>query len=106
MIRRPPRSTLSSSSAASDVYKRQINGLTDLLHPCQVLADLMTIQEHKGRLAGLKLAYIGDGNNMVHSLMFGGAKMGLHVVIASPPGYKPDPLMVAMAQADAKENGG
>jgi len=83
-----------------------INGLTDLLHPCQVLADLMTIQEHKGRLAGLKLAYIGDGNNMAHSLMFGGAKMGLHVVIASPPGYKPDPVIVALAQADAKENGG
>ena len=83
-----------------------INGLTDLLHPCQVLADLMTIQEHKGHLAGLKLAYIGDGNNMAHSLMFGGAKMGLHVVIASPPGYKPDPVMVALAQTDAKENGG
>jgi ornithine carbamoyltransferase len=83
-----------------------INGLTDLLHPCQVLADLMTIQEYKGRLAGLKLAYIGDGNNMAHSLMFGGAKMGLHVVIASPPGYKPDPLIVALAQADAKNNGG
>ncbi len=83
-----------------------INGLTDLLHPCQVLADLMTIQEHKGRLAGLKLAYIGDGNNMAHSLMYGGAKMGLHVVIASPPGYKPDPAVVAMAQADAKANGG
>ncbi|MBP1759251.1 MAG: ornithine carbamoyltransferase [Firmicutes bacterium] len=83
-----------------------INGLTDLLHPCQVLADLMTIQEHKGRLEGLKLAYVGDGNNMAHSLMFGCAKMGLHVVIASPQGYKPDPLIVAMAQADAKSNGG
>jgi len=83
-----------------------INGLTDLLHPCQVLADLMTIQEHKGRLEGLKLAYVGDGNNMAHSLMFGGAKMGLHVVIASPQGYKPDPLIVAMAQVDAKNNGG
>jgi len=83
-----------------------INGLTDLLHPCQVLADLMTIQEHKGHLAGLKLAYIGDGNNMAHSLLFGGAKMGLHVVIASPPGYKPDLGIVAMAQADAKTNGG
>lgn len=83
-----------------------INGLTDLLHPCQVLADLMTIQEHKGRLAGLKLAYIGDGNNMAHSLMYGGAKMGLHVVIASPTGYKPDPTVVAMAQTDAKANGG
>jgi ornithine carbamoyltransferase len=83
-----------------------INGLTDLLHPCQVLADLMTIEEHKGRLAGLKLAYIGDGNNMAHSLMFGGAKMGLQVVIASPPGYKPDDSIVALAQADAEENGG
>jgi len=83
-----------------------INGLTDMLHPCQVLADLMTIQEHKGRLKGLKLAYVGDGNNMAHSLMFGGAKMGLHVVIASPRGYKPDPSIVAMAQADAKINGG
>jgi len=83
-----------------------INGLTDQLHPCQVLADLMTIQEHKGRLEGLKLAYVGDGNNMAHSLMFGGAKMGLHVVIASPQGYKPDPSIVAMAQEDAKNNGG
>lgn len=83
-----------------------INGLTDLLHPCQVLADLMTIQEHKGQLAGLKMAYIGDGNNMAHSLMFGGAKMGLHVVIASPEGYKPDPKIVALAQDDAKANGG
>jgi ornithine carbamoyltransferase len=54
----------------------------------------------------LKLAFIGDGNNMAHSLMFGGAKMGLQVVIASPPGYKPDPSVVALAQADAKANGG
>lgn len=83
-----------------------INGLTDLLHPCQVLADLMTIQEHKGRLTGLKMAYIGDGNNMAHSLMFGGGKMGLHVVIASPQGYKPDSSIVTLAQADAKANGG
>lgn len=83
-----------------------INGLTDLLHPCQVLADLMTIQEHKGRLAGLKLAYVGDGNNMAHSLMIGGAKMGLHVAIAAPQGYKPDPQIIAKAQADAKANGG
>jgi ornithine carbamoyltransferase len=83
-----------------------INGLTDMLHPCQVLADLMTIQEHKGQLSGLKLAYVGDGNNMAHSLMFGGAKMGLQVVIASPQGYKPDPELVALAQEDAKANGG
>ena len=83
-----------------------INGLTDLLHPAQVLADLMTIQEYKGNLAGLKLAYIGDGNNMANSLMFGGAKMGMQVVIASPNGYQPDPQIVAMAQADAAACGG
>jgi ornithine carbamoyltransferase len=82
-----------------------INGLTDLLHPTQVMADLLTIQEHKGRLAGLKLAYIGDGNNMAHSLMLS-AKMGLHVVVASPEGYKPDPEIVASAQAEASRYGG
>ncbi len=83
-----------------------INGLTDLLHPCQVLADLLTIKERKGALAGLKLAYVGDGNNMAHSLMFGGAKMGMHVVIASPQGYKPDPEMVELAKLDASAYGG
>lgn len=83
-----------------------INGLTDLLHPCQVLADLLTIEEKKGRLAGLKMAYIGDGNNMAHSLMFGGAKMGMEVVVASPEGYRPDPTIVELAQADATANGG
>ena len=82
-----------------------INGLTDLLHPTQVMADLLTIQEHKGRLAGLKLAYIGDGNNMAHSLMFA-AKMGLQVVVASPEGYKPDSEIVAAAQTAARSNGG
>jgi ornithine carbamoyltransferase len=82
-----------------------INGLTDLLHPTQVLADLLTIQEYKGRLNGLKMAYIGDGNNMAHSLMIG-AKMGLHVVVASPEGYKPDPEIVALAQTGALKNGG
>ncbi|MDD2233832.1 MAG: ornithine carbamoyltransferase [Desulfitobacteriaceae bacterium] len=90
---------------AEHASKPVINGLTDLLHPTQVLADLLTIQEHKGRLTGIKLAYIGDGNNMAHSLMIG-AKMGLHVVIASPEGYKPDPEIVALAQADALKNGG
>ncbi|MHB1126633.1 MAG: ornithine carbamoyltransferase [Bacillota bacterium] len=83
-----------------------INGLTDLLHPCQVLADLMTIQEKKGNLTGLKLAYVGDGNNMAHSLMIGGAKMAMEVVVASPPGYKPQPGIVSWAQADAAETGG
>jgi len=83
-----------------------INGLTDLLHPTQVLADLLTIQEHKGKLAGLKLTFIGDGNNMTHSLMLGGAKMGLHVVIACPNGYRPKPEIVALAQTDAQASGG
>lgn len=76
-----------------------INGLSDLAHPCQVLADYQTIYEHKGTLKGLKLAYIGDGNNMAHSLMIGGAKLGVHVSIACPEGYEPDAQIVA----DSKE---
>lgn len=82
-----------------------INGLSDLAHPCQVLADYQTLLEHKGKLAGLKLAYVGDGNNMAHSLMIGGAKLGVHVSIASPEGYEPDAQVVAAAQAIAKETG-
>lgn len=82
-----------------------INGLSDLLHPTQVLADLLTIQEHKQQLKGLKLTFIGDGNNMAHSLMFAG-KMGMHVVISSPAGYKPDPKIVVLAQTDAEKGGG
>lgn len=83
-----------------------INGLTDDEHPCQVMADLLTIREKLGRIEGLKLAYIGDGNNMAHSLMDGGAKYGMHVVIASPEGYMPDPAKVARAQAVARDFGG
>lgn len=82
-----------------------INGLSDLAHPCQVLADYQTLLEHKGKLAGLKLAYVGDGNNMAHSLMIGGAKLGVHVSIASPEGYEPDAQVVADAQAIGKETG-
>ncbi|MDR3345523.1 MAG: ornithine carbamoyltransferase [Oscillospiraceae bacterium] len=66
-----------------------INGLTDFCHPCQVLADLMTIREHKGLLQGLKMCYIGDGNNMANSLIVGGLKMGMKVACASPKGYEP-----------------
>lgn len=83
-----------------------INGLTDLLHPCQVLADLQTIREHKGELAGLKFVFVGDGNNMAHSIMNGGAQMGMHVVCACPEGYLPDPEIVAAAQAAAAKTGG
>lgn len=67
-----------------------INGLTDFSHPCQVLADLMTIREHKSTLKGLKLCYIGDGNNMANSLIVGGLKTGMNVSIACPKGYEPD----------------
>lgn len=82
-----------------------INGLTDLLHPTQVIGDLMTIQEHKGNLKGLKLAFVGDGNNVAHELMFGGAKMGMSVTIACPPGFEPDPEVLNMARQDAAATG-
>jgi ornithine carbamoyltransferase len=66
-----------------------INGLTDYSHPCQAMADYLTIWECKGNLEGLKVAFVGDGNNVAHSLMFGGAQLGVHVWIATPPGYEP-----------------
>jgi ornithine carbamoyltransferase len=83
-----------------------INGLTDLLHPCQALADIMTIQEYKGKLAGLKLTYMGDGNNVAHSLLFAGAKTGMHVTVASPAAYAPQEEIVRLAREDALETGG
>lgn len=83
-----------------------INGLTDLLHPCQVLADLQTVREHKGRLAGLKLAYVGDGNNVCRSLLYGCAKTGMHISVASPEGYLPELEIVERARAVAQGTGG
>ena len=82
-----------------------INGLTDLVHPCQILADFQTIREHKGKLKGLKLAYIGDGNNMAHSLLYGGAKVGMEIAIATPKQYECDPEVVKNALDDAKKTG-
>lgn len=82
-----------------------INGLTDLLHPCQALTDMFTIQEKLNVLKGRKLVYVGDGNNMAHSLMFACAKVGMNMVCASPKGYQPDPQVLADAQADAAETG-
>ena len=82
-----------------------INGLTDEFHPCQVLADLLTIYEKKGTLKGLKLAFVGDGNNMAHSLMIGCSKLGDDVSIASPDGYKPNPVYTAWSVANAEKHG-
>lgn len=82
-----------------------INGLTDEFHPCQVLADLLTIYEKKGTLKGLKLAFVGDGNNMAHSLMIGCSKLGIDVAIASPDGYKPNPVYTAWSVANAERHG-
>ena len=79
-----------------------INGLTDYCHPCQVLADLMTIREHKGMLKGLKLCYIGDGNNMANSLIVGGIKVGMTVAVATPAGYKPDADIMAWAEESGR----
>ena len=76
-----------------------INGLTDYCHPCQILADLMTIREHKGSLEGLKLCYIGDGNNMANSYIVGGLTVGMKVSIACPDNYRPDPFVLDFAKA-------
>ncbi|MTD57396.1 ornithine carbamoyltransferase [Amycolatopsis pithecellobii] len=84
-----------------------INALTDEFHPCQVLADLQTIRERKGKLAGLTLTYLGDGaNNMAHSLMLGGATAGLHVRVVTPEGFQPMPEVTAAAERRAAETGG
>jgi ornithine carbamoyltransferase len=84
-----------------------INALTDSFHPCQLLADLQTIREHKGELEGLTLAYLGDGaNNMAHSYALAGATAGMHVRIGSPEGYDPDPKILAKAQLIAGTTGG
>jgi len=82
-----------------------INGLTDHCHPCQALADLLTIVEKKGRAKGLKLAYIGDGNNITHSLLEMGAKVGMHVSVGCPSGYEPDSRIVKQAMAESIESG-
>ncbi len=79
-----------------------INGLSDLVHPCQALADVFTLEKQYGRLNGLKLAYVGDGNNVLHSLVEGCAMMGVHVVVATPKGYRPDASIWKAAQRVAK----
>ena len=83
-----------------------INGLTDYAHPCQALADLMTIRERLGRLSGVRLTYLGDGNNVCVSLMVGAARFGMRFVAATPPGYEPDSTAVTAARRAAVQMGG
>jgi ornithine carbamoyltransferase len=84
-----------------------VNALSDEFHPCQVLADLQTIAERKGSLPGLKMSYFGDGaNNMAHSLMLGGVTAGMHVTVAAPDGFVPDPTVIAAAELRAQVTGG
>jgi ornithine carbamoyltransferase len=82
-----------------------INGLTDYSHPCQAMADFLTIREVKGRTEGIRLAFVGDGNNVAHSLMFAGALLGAHVAIVTPKGYEPDADALAWATTHAPETG-
>ena len=82
-----------------------INGLTDLLHPCQALGDYFTLWELWGDLVGRRLVYVGDGNNMAHSLLLGGAMLGVNVVVISPEGYLPQETIVQKARALAEESG-
>lgn len=82
-----------------------INALTDLSHPCQAMADFLTLREHKGSLANLKLAYVGDGNNVCHSLMLAAARGGTKMAVGTPAGYEPKPEMVRAAREDGKDTG-
>lgn len=83
-----------------------INGLSDFSHPCQALADYQTILEKKGRIQGLKIVYVGDGNNVAHSLMIAGTKLGANVVVATPEGFEPDERVIKWAEQNAAESGG
>jgi len=83
-----------------------INGLTDYSHPCQAMADYLTMLELKGEISGLKVAFIGDGNNVAHSLMFAGAQLGAHVWVATPPGYEPDTAAIRWATERGQNTGG
>jgi ornithine carbamoyltransferase len=82
-----------------------INGLTDSSHPCQAMADYLTILEYKGRLEGIRLAYVGDSNNVSNSLMFAAARFGAHIAIASPEGYQPKPALLEWTRAEGAKTG-
>jgi ornithine carbamoyltransferase len=104
MIRTFAHQTIENFASSASIPV--INGLTDLHHPVQVMADLLTILEHKGTLSGIKMCYIGDGyNNMAHSLIEGAAKVGMNISIASPEGYEPDQEIVKQAKLIGKDTG-
>jgi ornithine carbamoyltransferase len=104
MIRTFEQDDVEQLAEAADIPV--INGLTDYAHPCQALADLMTIRERLGRLSGTRLAYLGDGNNVCVSLMVGAARFGMRFVAATPPGYEPDSTAVTAARRAAVQMGG
>src|SRR5499426_4191869 len=90
---------------AAEATMPVINGLTDLSHPCQALSDLLTIQEKKGRVKGIKIAYVGDGNNVANSLIEAAAKMGMTIALGCPSGYQPDQHVVDVARFEAAKTG-
>ncbi len=103
MIRTFAHQTAIDLAEAADIPV--INALTDLLHPCQGMADFFTLMEKRGDLASMKLAYIGDGNNVCHSLLFAAAKTGMTISVATPPGYEPDQNILSQAKRDGQETG-
>ncbi len=104
VVRTVAQSRLEALASASTIPI--VNALSDTAHPCQALADLQTVREYKGGLAGVRLAYLGDGNNVANSLLRAGALAGMHVTVATPPGYEPIAQIVAGARADAERSGG
>ncbi len=104
MIRTYAHETAEELAAWADIPV--INALTDLLHPCQVMADLLTMREHKGKdLSALKVAFVGDGNNMANSYLYGAAKTGMTLAVATPETHQPNKTVVKNAMKDAKETG-
>ena len=103
MVRAYSHATVEELAEAASIPV--INGLTDLYHPCQIMADLLTIREHKGRLRGVTVAYVGDSNNVAHTWLLGAALLGLHLRLACPPGYEPRPEVLALAEVLARDTG-
>ncbi|ADU50659.1 ornithine carbamoyltransferase [Thermaerobacter marianensis DSM 12885] len=103
MVRAYSHATVEELAEAASIPV--INGLTDLYHPCQIMADLLTIREYKGRLRGVTVAYVGDSNNVAHTWLLGAALMGLHLRLACPPGYEPRPEVLALAKTLARDTG-